>query len=414
MLKLNPSTLEIGIGDGLRPVVSPWSNSDNAISLTREMDGQYIFLRGGRIGQSYFIDFVHLHNAGEIRRWTLTEEGVYVDQTLTTPLKSGQDDVHIVQDAAYIVQRLRPRYNDLNLHSILYFVYGEQAARDYMNALCPPDAPRQITEPRRPSFLYRKSANPPPAARKVHVCVIFNHNYARNIPILHNSLSEKFSHIDYLLPSVAPAHPNCYAYPVGSYQYHLFVSLHIDAMLKTRRCEPDDIILFAHDDVLIRDDINESNIDQVLGMTDGATLFSYYVDAPQTHSDGWPWNQRVNIAVNDNRAAVGGNGFEGSRLVISDDILKRGLGDVFVMKARAMVVFNYLLSQYCAGNVFPEVAIPTCIHATAKLLGGTISPFKLLDLWENRALVRDKSFIARFHKGDAHFLHPFKYNVDRT
>lgn len=406
MLRLNPSTLEIGVGDDLRPVVSPWSGPENPITLTREMNGGYIFLRGGRIDNYHFIDFISLHNAGEIRRWFLTGDGVYVDQKLATPLERGDDEAHIVQDMHFFIEKLRPSYNDLNVHSALYLIYGENAAQDYMNSFCPP-----ASQPRRwPSFLSRKIADSP-SLRKVQVCIIFNHNYARNIPIIYKTLSQKFSQIDYLLPLVAPAHPNCYAYPVGSYQYHLFVSLHIDTLIKTRHLESEDIILFAHDDVLIRDDINETNIDEALGMTEAETLFSYYVNASQNHDDGWPWNQRVNIAVNENRAAVGGNGFEGSRLIVNDNILKRGLGDVFVMKARAMSVFNYLLSQYCAGNVFPEVAIPTCIHAAAKRLGGTISPFKLLDLWENRSSVRDKAFMDRFQSGDAHFLHPFKYNL---
>jgi len=411
MLRLNRSTSEIAVGDGMLPVVSPWSSFDNKITLTREMDQGYIFLRGGRIGEFYFLDFISLHSVGDIRRWRLTEDGVYVDQQFTTPLKYDCDDVHIVQVISFIIQKLRPTYNDLNIHSLIYFVYGEKAAHDYMDNFCPTTSGlKRLKQYWRSSFFHRKIATPLPR-RKIQLCVIFNHNYARNIPAIHHNLSQKFSQIDYLLPSAAPAHRNCYAYPVGSYQYHLFISLHIDTMLKTRRFDQNDIFMFLHDDVLIRHDINEANIDRVLGMTEADTLFSYYTDLPQNHGDGWSWNQRVNIAINENRAAVGGNGFEGSRLIINDDILKRGLGDVFVIKGRAMVVFNYLLSQYCAGNVFPEVAVPTCIYATAKLLGGRISPFKLLDLWENRSAVKDKSFMHKFQNGDAHFLHPFKYNL---
>ena len=330
---------------------------------------------------------------------------------LPTPLKYDCDDVHIVQDLSFIIKNLRSSYNDLNINSVIYFIYGKEAAHDYMNSFQPATSRmKRLKKYWHPSFIRQKIVTPR-SRRKVHLCVIFNHNYARNIPNIHQSLSQKFSQIDYLLPSAAPAHRDCYAYPVGSYQYHLFISLHIDTILKTRRVGQDDIFMFLHDDVLVRHDINEDNIDQLLGMTETDTLFSYYADLPQNHGDEWSWNQRVNIAINENRAAVGGNGFEGSRLIINDDILKRGLGDVFVVKGRAMIVFNYLLSQYCAGNVFPEVAVPTCIYATAKLLGGKISPFKLLDLWQNRAAVKDKSFIRKFQSGDAHFLHPFKYNL---
>ena len=175
-------------------------------------DGHWMFV-GGRIlpqpdddnpePQPFAsVDFVNLHDLYDCRRWEFNAEGSYTDQT------AFDLSCRIAREATpYLINpeflRLAHKHlNDYKIYTLLLHTAGRASAQSYLNGFV-------TTHPVVPAW-----------QRRCKLVVIYNHNYARNCPAIHAHYRARFPDIDFVLPCVAPRHPNYHAYPFGSFQFH--------------------------------------------------------------------------------------------------------------------------------------------------------------------------------------------------
>ena len=103
----------------------------------------------------------------------------------------------------------------------------------------------------------------------VCLCIIFNHPYLDNLPLLRKIYSGRFRYIRFLVPLVKLADPDVITVYRGSFSHNAYA---VDAwpQLEGINCSH---FLFTHDDVLLAPALNDENILETLGVGAGAEGF---------------------------------------------------------------------------------------------------------------------------------------------
>lgn len=331
------------------------------------------------------VDLLHLTEPWSVQRWIVGADGMCQQpREIVLAIEKPIGSRYLISPC--LIKSLQKRSNDLEIHSILLMLCGREAAANYLK-----------------SFVATHSTNPSAPCRLV---VIFNHNFSRNCKALFDFYSDRFPDIDFVLPCVAPNHPNYYSYPFGSFQFHGLIVGYLQDRLRTA-CSIVKSYLFIQDDLLLHPRITAQFMNELLESEYAAWFpsnYKYNLDWNE-----WCWADRIRNAFTRQRDYQIGNGFEGLSSVVSTQELRHGVSDCFGLRATLAPEFVYRLSPMVAANLFPELAIPTALFNTVSSAGMRmlIQPGTLL--WqEQRALVNDPDFIKLFLSSDAAFLHPVK------
>lgn len=407
MIKPNPITGILEFGTAKTPIRSPWAGDANPLTKDQIVGGNWIFLQSGIQRGVSFIDLIELAGLNQVKRLHLDHEGGVVKQRRLSLPEIRVSNAVATQEAERLIAAATPFSNDLQIANTLRLVYGKEISMNFMNRYAPKGSQDHVYQK-----FFRRIRKTEPC---VHLVVIFNHNYARNIRKIESIYSDRFSNIGYVLPCFAPDHPSCLSSPAGSYQYHSFISHYLSTRKQQNPIRRDDVILFIQDDVLLNQRISEKNLHRELGMEGDSNVFSYYtntslrLDDPQNK---WVWTGRIRSSLDNQKSADHGNGFEGNDYFFHPSMLKMGVGDIFAIKGCAVGNFQFILDHYISQNVFPECSIPTAIHATARLMKNGVHEMQGIYLWnEDRQKAKDPEFIEEFHSGPMFFLHPFKYSA---
>lgn len=97
---------------------------------------------------------------------------------------------------------------------------------------------------------------------RVCLCILFNHPYLANLPILRRIYSDRFQNVRFLVPLARVEDEDVITVYRGSFAHNAYA---VDAWPELRTIDCDHY-LFVHDDVLISPGINETNLLEVLGM----------------------------------------------------------------------------------------------------------------------------------------------------
>ncbi|WBH17442.1 hypothetical protein [Sphingomonas radiodurans] len=116
----------------------------------------------------------------------------------------------------------------------------------------------------------RKDGSSPP---RVCVCVMMNHPYPANLPLLRRVYAGRFSELLFLIPFAEVDDPDVITVYRGSYAHAAYIS-DARARLSTIDC---DYFLFVHDDVLLNPQFDESSFTDLLplGRDDGFIPWVY-------------------------------------------------------------------------------------------------------------------------------------------
>jgi|LakMenEpi03Aug12_release.lakeMendotaPanAssembly.Ray.scaffolds.fasta_scaffold152905_2 hypothetical protein len=330
------------------------------------------------------IDLVDFGDPATLERWTVGADGVCrepqdVDVASLPAVPGYLLNPHLFAAA-------RPRLNDFQIYSLLRLTAGAAAAAAYLDGCAAEHGPVV-----------------PAGCRLV---VLFNHHYARNCRPIHDLYRRRFPNIDFVMPCVAPRHPQYHAYPFGSYQFHGLVHGYLS---DRRRAAPDGpkAYLFIQDDVLLHPRLSAAAILALLADGHGG-LFP--VNHPYSlAATEWPWTARVANALERQQDPLCGNGFEGLTPGVLPGRLQHGVSDCFALRAELVPDFLDRLGPLVAANVFPEVSIPTALFAAVRAAGLSMAIRPGRFLWgADRRLARDPAYIADFLASDAALLHPLK------
>lgn len=285
-----------------------------------------------------------------------------------------------------LLQVVRARLNDFQIYTVLNRLSEDESGARYMDSLAAEHGPGSDVG--------------------CQLVVIFNHNYARNCRAIHDLYVRRFPAIDFVLPCAAPRHPNYYAYPFGSYQFHGLVHGYLRDRLRAGGHQPR-AYLFIQDDLLLHPRLSAAALEELLSR-DCASMFPF--EMPYTLDEHrWFWSTRVRNTFQQQGDQLTGNGFEGLGPVVSTRHLHHGVSDCFALRADIVPEFVERLAPMLAANLFPEVAIPTALYSATRhaLRNVAVKPGWLL--WHaDRAQVRDPAFIRAFVASEAAFLHPIK------
>ena len=331
------------------------------------------------------VDFLRLTEPWKIQRWTVGADGMCGQpRDLVLAVERPIGPGYLISPC--LIEALQKRSNDLEIYSVLRMLCGREAAENYLK-----------------SYI---ATNRPDVGAPCRLVIIFNHNFSRNCRALYDFYSDRFPDIDFVLPCVAPKHPNYYSYPFGSFQFHGLIAGYLQDRLRTASSTVQTYV-FIQDDVLLHPRITGRSIADLLEDEYAAWFpfdYRYKLDWNE-----WPWAERVRNAFGKQRDHQTGSGFEGLLSVVSAQDLRHGVSDCFALRASIAPEFAYRLSPMVAANLFAEVAIPTALFNTVSSAGlkMLIQPGTLL--WqEQRSLVTDPQFIKLFLSSEAAFLHPVK------
>ena len=265
----------------------------------------------------------------------------------------------------------------------------------------------------------------------ITLCVMFNHAYPQNIPLLRKLLRPRFSDVVFIQPVVRSQDPDVFTSYRGSYNFQGLISDNLDKLISRGSSH----YIFVHDDVFVNPLLNEDNIVERLGVgTNGAFITGVgpmggRINGPAYR--GWNWIVGVlwKLAYPTNTISGSGvqslsrdfadlagqtqqiadrYGFEfppfsydpsspppftdpfGSQ-AMSDELvgvifrglfgegdppsltppiaLCLGFSDFFVVDGAIMERVGHLFGVFAAANIFAEVAIPTAlIHVADRLV----------------------------------------------
>ena len=118
---------------------------------------------------------------------------------------------------------------------------------------------------------------------RVCLCVIFNHAYVANIPLLRRLYSGRFSAIRFLVPLTRMDDDDVITVYRGSFSHNAYA---VDAWpsLKSVACSH---FLFVHDDVLLAPAVNEGNLLGVLGLGAEGEGFIPHIQAMPRNIRAW-------------------------------------------------------------------------------------------------------------------------------
>lgn len=355
------------------------------------------FVKDGNI----FIDFVALRGLSNFVRWRLSDEGKYIEHAQLSAadvaIFSRAPDYNHTNDSNVIVDNAQAFSNDLQIHSFLKYVLCDPAeAQAYLDGFRPKGFVPALVAP-----------------TALHAVLVFNHNYARNIPLLEQAYTGRFSTLTYVLPNAAPLSPRSMSVPAGSYSYHYMIHGAITRLLDRDDADPEGWYLFLQDDVYLNRSFNAGQMARFFnGLEDACAGF--YLDLNEVswnHTNAWPWNKRVLTALESQKALVGGNGFEGYSAFFRKEHLVYGVGDIFLIKGCFLALFADILGNYMAQGVFPEVGIPSTLKILASLTARRVAYCKGEYRWREARKKIDIDYIKSFDLTDCLFLHPVKSSL---
>lgn len=392
--------------DGLKThILSPWSDNGKPLACDRVMDGDWIYLGSFEDGKILCIDFISMKGFEQIARWRVDQHAKYVDQTHFSSSRIGLSDRYPNYSHKNTPQNLallaRGKSNDLQIYfAIRYLLRDEAAAAAVMNA----HSPNQVAN--------CHISAPAPGAIKIHTVVVFNHNYARNIPHLDEIYSGRFATVTYVLPNIAPYSSRCLSFPVGSYSFHTLVYYAVDALLKRGAVDPEAWYLFTQDDVYLNKNFSQENAARYFTPTTGFSSF-YHINltGKWNYQSDWIWNNRTLNSLEKQSDPTYGNGFEGFKPLMHKDLLFNGVSDLFVISGSYLQEFSIILGNYIGQNIFPEVSIPSTLRNLAMFTETKIGLFRGEYLWREDPKKFNEEYVKAFDLSDKLFLHPVKLSL---
>ncbi len=334
------------------------------------------------------VDFFRFDSIGHVSRWFVNGEGQYTHQKMVEPATAGVPAEHGAVLNPLFPAEARRRLNDFQIYTLLRHCLGRELAASYLDG-CAADH------------------GPAPQGRHCRLVVIYNHNFVRNCPGVHDYYRDRFPVIDFVLPCAAPRHPHYFAYPYGSLQFHGLVHSYLQEQLRSGRAEECEAFLFVQDDLLLHPAFDS---EQVLADLDAGHGGIFQARHPfHFNNELWMWTPRVRHSLLNQLDPMHGNGFEGLYPAASTNSLFHGVSDCFGLDRRLLPDFLDRLSPLVAANVFPEVALPTALFNSADSHGRPVRLRPGTLLWgQDRAQAADPDFIRDFLASDSMFLHPVK------
>jgi hypothetical protein len=387
----------------LHPIASAFTSAEKPLKANGLLPQNYLYYGATIISNDCIeLHFVILNvNRNDHKTWSINNMGQYQGQRDSSPsLSRGGKISHkldFITNIDLFTATCRPFLNDLQIYFLLAHVLCLRSeARAFIDGLAPPGSQKHANVVENTGI------------ENVHLLLVYNHCYARNIKPLDSLYAHRFAQIMHILPNVAPEHPRCMAVAFGSYQYHLAV---IQGLLKIhQQVKPNDWVLVLQDDVLLHPEVNQSFLLESI-MKEGACA-CYYFNPSINHnpSDNWPWNARIANSCYKQRDGTLGNGFEGPPIAFRDNEFTRGIGDVFALRADMIHSFVEMLGLYVSANTFPEVAIPTCLRLLRDSSCLPIGVFSGIYLWgEDRKKTGSDEWIKESFLNSSHmFIHPIK------
>lgn len=383
------------------PIVSPWSDSNNPLRLDRVMTGGWIYyatyLSSG--DNQIEVCFVSIYNLGKLISWSVSLAGHYIDQHSIPAdsicIKPRNTALIHSSPCAILARYVSPYHNDLCIYQFYKYVVGSDAAADlFIRSYSPKD-------------IQPRSKNR--AGSVVHLLVIYNHNYMRNIPAIDDLYSDRFFSIYHVMPNIAPPHPRCLSFPYGSYAYHLAVREGLKAIGEAL-ADSNDLVLVIQDDVMLHPRVcQDVIIEDMLGEGDCCAHPSRLL-IRHDPDDSWMWNERITQSCSRPAHHLVGSGFESLPFFFEPQHLYRGVSDTFALKYSLIPGFLESLDTYISMNVFPEVSIPSALKLACLKRGEGCSRIDGIYLWgADRSMVADDSWVREnFVDTSLWFLHPVK------
>ncbi len=396
---------------GIIIVESPWSDENEPLRTDRIMKGNFIYFGASYLSESLSVA-LHFVNLGQslssYQVWFVcAETGRYKHQS-EYKFNLGRRGfmeftLDEVTDVASFARACIPFANDLEIYQFIKYVLGsERDARNYIDQWKPDDSRSDMNQ---------ISGTPAGKSLRAKAMIIYNHNYARNIPLLDSIYRPRFSDVLHVLPNISPSHSRCLHAPAGSYQYHLLV-YHGLKYIVTKDLLSDglDWLLVVQDDVLVHPRIDGPFLADMLDPHRNVGAFPSKSFSKNIPDDTWTWNERINLASLKPRNPIGGNGFEGFMPFFQSAKYSRGVSDIFIIHRSHVPEFCELLGFYVSQNVFPEVAIPTVLNMICTNNNKSLADIDGTYLWfGDRKLINSDTWLKeKFYSTQKIFLHPVK------
>lgn len=148
---------------------------------------------------------------------------------------------------------------------------------------------------------------------KTTLCVLFNHPYPANIPILEEMLSGKFDRVYFVLPNTVSPREDVITSYRGS---HLFHGMIVDAAPRLLK-DDSSYYFFMQDDVLINPRFSGEDWVRILRLDPGGAFLPKCVPIGGDVSD-WPWWLGVLWKMRAPMNVVSGTGIENWRSLLPD------------------------------------------------------------------------------------------------
>jgi hypothetical protein len=398
---IGDEVLRIQNGDAEFDIVSPWSGSHVPLSITRIMNGNWIYCGSFSEDKDLFIDFVTLHDLTNFVRWRVSDQGRYVTRLHLDAAELAifaRPPVYThTNKLDFIVEKAQTASNDFQIYSFLKYVFSNaEMAQAYLDGFSPK------------TFL---PVVAPPIP--LHTILIFNHNYARNIIHLERIFSGRVSSLIYVLPNASPNSDRCISVPAGSYSYHYMIHAAISRLMANGDIDADAWYLFSQDDVYLNMSFDAFQMPRFFDGLENASA-AFFMDPTEGGWDftsEWCWNDRILTALENQRAVLGGNGFEGYAAFFRKEHLVNGVSDIFFVKGRFLSLFSDILAHYISQHVFPEVAIPSALKVLAARTATSVARCKGQFLWGEDRKKANLEYLKAFDTSDQLFLHPVKSSL---
>ncbi len=387
--------------DSTFDIVSPCSGPSNPLPAFRVLGDGWMYFGSFAKDGNIFIDFIALRGLSHFVRWRLSGEGKYIEQAelsaADVAIFGRSPDYSHTNRYDVILDNAQAFSNDFQVYSFLKYV------------LCDPVQARAYLDGFRPNGFVPAVMAP----TALHAVLLFNHNYARNIPLLERLYTDRFSSLNYVLPNAAPLSPRSMSVPAGSYSYHYMIHAAISRLLDRDEADPEGWYLFLQDDVYLNRSFNAAQMARFFnGLENACAAFYFDIEKVRwNHTNNWPWNKRVLTALEEQKALVGGNGFEGYSAFFRKEHLVCGVGDIFLIRGAFLALFADILGNYIAQGVFPEVGIPSTLKILASHTAKRVALCRGEYLWREARKKVDLDYLKSFDATDRLFLHPVKSSL---
>ena len=294
--------------------------------------------------------------------------------------------------------------------------------------------------------------------------IIFNHNYEKNIPILENLYSVKFTEIFFLVPFYRGERRNVISVSGNSFYFHGYISQASPILMERSRAKR---FLFVSDDLILNPRIDQTNVCDFLGISENAN-FIPSLDSLENKTNYWshalnalrwtPNHLGIEVAhlVPKQKESLNKLEMFGTpslkvsvdsilpQLLLSDMkkyrssfnyflkylmgaltrlILKAlgknhfetkfpfyyGYSDIFIVTRESFVEFSWYLGLFSATNLFVELAIPTSLALSSESLETELTAgVSGQALWQdNSGRIRE---LEKYSWNFQHFIDEFPEN----